>query len=45
MRDRVAGEQVVKGPERSWNGMMETYRHDLDGYVVCVRAPDGGGQG
>ena len=36
VRNRVAGEQVLKGPERSWYGMMETYRHDLDGYVVCV---------
>ena len=41
VRDRVADEDVVKGPERSWYGMMELYARDTDGYVVCVGAPEG----
>ena len=41
VRDRVAGEPVVKGLERIWYGMMELYLRDPDGYV-CVGAPDGG---
>ena len=42
VRDRVGDEQVVKGPERSWYGMMELYLRDPDGYAACVGAPDGG---
>ena len=45
VRDRVGDEEVVKGPERSWYGMMELYLRDPDGYVICVGAPDGGAPG
>ena len=45
VRDRVGDEDVVKGPERSWYGMMEMYVQDPDGYVVCIGAPDGGASG
>ncbi|MDE2823402.1 MAG: VOC family protein [Chloroflexota bacterium] len=45
VRDRVAAEDVVKGPERSWYGMMELYVRDPDGYVICVGAPEGGAVG
>ena len=41
VRDRVAAEDIVKGPERSWYGMMELYVRDPDGYVVCLGAPEG----
>ena len=42
MRDRVADEDVVKGPERRWYGMMELYVRDPDGYVICLGAPEEG---
>ena len=42
VQDRVAAEDVVKGPKRSWYGMMELYVQDPDGYVICVGAPQGG---
>ena len=38
--NRVAPERIVKGPERSWYGMMELYLRDPDAYVICVGAPD-----
>ena len=40
VRGRVASEQVVKGPERTWYGMMEFYVRDPDGYVICLGAQD-----
>ena len=40
VRDRVAAEDVVKGPERSWYGIMEMYLRDPDGYVISVGAPE-----
>ena len=39
--ERVAEENVVRGPERSWYGMMEMYVRDPDGYVICLGAPEG----
>ena len=41
VQDRVAPEQIVKGPDRSWYGMMELYVRDPDGYVICLGARDG----
>ena len=40
VRDQVADEDIVKGPERSWYGMMELYVRDPDGYVICLGAAD-----
>ena len=36
VHSRVAAEDIVKGPERSWYGMMELYVRDPDGYVTEV---------
>ena len=41
IKDRVALEQVVKGPERSWYGMLELYLRDPDGHIICLGAPEG----
>ena len=40
--DRVAAEDIVKGPERGWYGMMGLYVRNPDGYVICLGAPEEG---
>ncbi len=39
--DRVANEQIVKGPLQQWYGMREIYLRDPDGYIICLGAPEG----
>ncbi len=41
VRERASAEQVVKGPELQWYGMLELYLRDPDGYILCVGAPEG----
>ena len=41
VRGRLTPRQIVKGPERSWYGMLELYVRDPDGYVICLGAPEG----
>ena len=39
--ERVTEEQIVKGPELQWYGMMELYLRDPDGYIICIGTPEG----
>lgn len=41
--DRISKEQIIKGPELSWYGMMELYLCDPDGHIICLGAPEGDG--
>lgn len=41
VKDRIAPDQVVKGPFLQWYGMMELYLRDPDGHIVCLGAPEG----
>ncbi|MEL6424671.1 MAG: VOC family protein [Pseudomonadota bacterium] len=39
--DRAPEGTVLKGPERSWYGMLEVTVRDPDGYVITVGHPEG----
>ena len=41
VKDRISPDLVVKGPERTWYGMMELYLRDPDGHVICLGAAEG----
>jgi catechol 2,3-dioxygenase-like lactoylglutathione lyase family enzyme len=39
--DRVAPDQITKGPLTQWYGMRELYLRDPDGHIICLGVPDG----